>query len=106
MNDNVKKQIEDDITQNKILVYMKGSPDSPQCGFSKTVVDILALHDAEFKHVNILDEPEVRQGVKEYTDWPTIPQVFINGEFIGGCDVVLDLHNNGELDKILSAVKK
>ena len=105
MDESIKKKIENDINSNKIMVYMKGTPQSPECGFSKSIADVLTLHDAPYHFCNILENPEIRQGIKEYSDWPTIPQVYVNGEFIGGCDVVLDLHNTGELKKILAGVK-
>ncbi|XP_070181184.1 glutaredoxin-related protein 5, mitochondrial-like [Littorina saxatilis] len=77
---------------------MKGTPDQPRCGFSNAVVQILRFHGVEnFDSVNVLEDEDVRQGIKEYTEWPTIPQIFMNGEFLGGCDIMMDMHKNGEL---------
>ena len=98
----IKDQIQADITKNKVMVYMKGTPDAPMCGFSAQVVNIFKSHDVAFGAKNILEDPELRQGIKDFTDWPTIPQVFINSEFIGGCDIVTELNTNGELKKLLS----
>ena len=80
---------------------MKGTADMPMCGFSSRAVSILKLHKQSFKDVNILEDEEIRQGIKEYSDWPTIPQLYINGEFVGGSDIMLELHENGELTKLL-----
>ena len=102
MSDAVKKMIEEDIKANKVMLYMKGTPEAPMCGFSARVVEILKGHNVSFKARNVLDDPDLRQGIKDFTEWPTVPQVFINGEFIGGCDIVTELHENGELAKILS----
>ncbi len=101
MDLNLKQQIENDIQKNKIMIYMKGTPDSPLCGFSAQVVNILKSYNLPLGAKNILDEPALRQGIKDFTDWPTIPQVFINGEFIGGCDIISEMHQNGELKKLL-----
>ena len=101
MNDTIKQRIEADVKGNKIMLYMKGTPDSPQCGFSARAVDILREYNVPFHSFNILEDEAIRQGVKEYADWPTIPQLYVNGEFIGGCDIVTELHESGELGKIL-----
>ena len=97
----IKDQIQEDIKKNKVIVYMKGMPDSPQCGFSAQVVNILKSYQVPFAARNVLDDQQLRQGIKDFTQWPTIPQVFIQGEFIGGCDIVTEMHNNGELEKLL-----
>lgn len=102
----IKEQIQDDVTKNKVIIYMKGTPESPQCGFSAKVAGILQSHSVPFAARNILDDPELRQGIKDFTNWPTIPQVFINGEFIGGCDILTELEENGELKKLLSGIKQ
>jgi len=102
MQETLKKQIENDIKSNKVVVYMKGTLDSPQCGFSAQTVGVLKSYNVDVFARNVLDDPDLRQGIKEFTDWPTIPQVFINGEFIGGCDIVNELHNNGELKTLLA----
>ncbi len=97
----IKDQIQEDITGNKVMIYMKGTPEAPMCGFSAQVVSVLKSYNVPFKARNILEDPELRQGIKDFTEWPTIPQVFINGEFVGGCDIVNELHGNGELKKLL-----
>ena len=101
MNDTIKQRIEADVKGNKIMLYMKGTPDAPQCGFSARAVDMLREHNVKFHSFNILEDETIRQGVKEYADWPTIPQLYVNGEFVGGCDIVTELHESGELGKIL-----
>lgn len=83
------------------MIYMKGSPDFPQCGFSAQVVHVLQSYGIKFGSKNILEDPALRQGIKDFSDWPTVPQVYINGEFIGGCDITLELHEKGELKKLL-----
>ncbi|NUN14811.1 MAG: Grx4 family monothiol glutaredoxin [Myxococcales bacterium] len=103
MSRNVREEIETIIKSNKIVVFMKGTPQFPQCGFSATVVDILDDCGATYKGVNVLADFEVREGIKQYTSWPTIPQIFINGEFIGGCDVARELYASGELQAKLNA---
>jgi len=95
-------KIKQDITDNRIMLYMKGTPSFPQCGFSKAVIDILANYEYEFNTANILDDAELRQGIKEYFDWPTIPQLVVDGEFVGGCDIIMELYQNGELESILA----
>ena len=89
--------IKEQISENDVVLYMKGSADFPQCGFSSMVVGILQSLDLKFKDVNILENLEVRQGIKDFSDWPTIPQLYIKGEFIGGCDIVREMYENGEL---------
>ncbi len=105
MNPTVRERIEQDVKNNKVMLYMKGTPDMPLCGFSARVVAILKEYEVPFKGCNVLDDEEIRQGIKEYSDWPTIPQLFVNGEFIGGCDILTELHEKGELQKIISQVK-
>jgi monothiol glutaredoxin len=97
----VKEQIDQLINQNKIMVFMKGTKLMPQCGFSNNVVQILNTLGVSYETVNILDDPELRQGIKEYSNWPTIPQVYVNGEFIGGSDVMIELYQNGELQQMV-----
>ena len=101
MNEQLKARIENDIKNNKVFIYMKGTPEAPMCGFSGRTVEIIKQYHVPFKALNILEDPEIRQAIKEYSDWPTIPQVYINGEFIGGCDIVTEMHENGELKKLL-----
>lgn len=101
MDDMIKKRIENDIKSNKVMLYMKGTPDAPQCGFSARAVDILREYNVPFHSFNILEDEAIRQGVKEYADWPTIPQLYVDGEFVGGCDIMTELHESEELGKIL-----
>lgn len=93
--------IQQHINDNAIVLYMKGTPDFPQCGFSATVAHILEQCDVPFYSVNVLDEPEIREGIKLFSNWPTIPQLYVKGEFIGGCDIVKDLYEQGELETLL-----
>lgn len=96
--------IKDQVTKNRIVLYMKGSPDFPQCGFSANVVNILRTCGVnEFFSVNVLEEPEIRQGIKEYANWPTIPQLYVNGEFVGGSDILSEMYKSGELKKMLQS---
>jgi monothiol glutaredoxin len=103
MDPKLKQEIENDIKNNKVVIYMKGTADAPMCGFSARSVQILQSYNAPIKDINILASEEVRQGIKEFTNWPTIPQIFINGEFIGGCDIITEMHENGELAGLLKA---
>jgi monothiol glutaredoxin len=96
--------IDSHVKANRIMLYMKGSPSQPMCGFSATVVQILKSQGVDFASVNVLDYPEVREGVKKYAQWPTIPQLYVDGEFVGGCDIVKDLHESGELKDLLQGV--
>ena len=101
MDETIKQRIQNDISQNKVMLYMKGTPEEPQCGFSAQAVGILKEYNVPLKTFNIFDDEDIRQGIKEFSDWPTIPQLYVNGEFVGGCDIITELHNNGELAKIL-----
>ena len=100
-----KEKIEKLINDNDICLFMKGTPDSPQCGFSMAVSNVLKHLKIDFKGVNVLEDEKLRQGIKEFSDWPTIPQLYINGEFIGGCDIVKEMFEKGELKKILEEKK-
>lgn len=95
--------IDSHVKSNRIMLYMKGNPSQPMCGFSATVVGILKASGADFSSVNVLDYPEVREGVKKYAQWPTIPQLYVDGEFVGGCDIVQDMDKSGELKELLAA---
>lgn len=97
----VFERIKDEVSNNEVVLFMKGTADFPQCGFSAMVVGILQTLGLKFKDINVLADNELRQGIKEYSDWPTIPQLYIGGEFIGGCDIVRELYENGELNNIL-----
>ena len=95
----IKEKISSLISSNEVCLFMKGSPDSPQCGFSMAVSNILKHLKIDFKGVNVLEDETLRQGIKDFSDWPTIPQLYIKGEFIGGCDIVKELFESGELKK-------
>jgi monothiol glutaredoxin len=98
----VQDVIKEQVTKNPVVLYMKGSPDFPQCGFSANVVGILRACGVEnFFSVNVLENPDIRQGIKEYANWPTIPQLYVNGEFIGGSDILREMYDSGELKKVL-----
>ena len=99
----VLKDIEDKVKQNKVVLYMKGTPDFPQCGFSAHTVEILKSYNVPFATEDVLADPAVREGIKRYSNWPTIPQVYIDGKFVGGCDIVNELHERGELAPILKS---
>jgi monothiol glutaredoxin len=99
MNPETQQQIKDMVTQNKIMVFMKGNRLMPQCGFSNQVVQILNILGVPYETADVLADQEIRQGIKEFSSWPTIPQVYINGEFIGGSDVMTELYKNGELQQ-------
>lgn len=101
MEPEVKQRIENLINNNKIAVFMKGTKLMPQCGFSNNVVQILNVMGVPYETYNVLDDPEVRQGIKEYSNWPTIPQIYVNGEFIGGSDIMIELYQNNELQQML-----
>ena len=101
MNEDVKKRIEDVIGNNQICLFMKGTPEVPQCGFSLAVSNVLKHLKVEFKSINVLEDEEIRQGIKEYSDWPTIPQLYVKKKFIGGCDIIKEMFEKGELQKVL-----
>jgi len=94
-------RIRDEISKNDVLVFMKGTPVFPQCGFSAAVVDVLSQLGVKFHGVNILVDPDLRQGVKEFSQWPTIPQLYVKGEFVGGCDIIREMFQQGELTQLL-----
>lgn len=96
----IKQQIEARLAENPVIIFMKGTPDFPQCGFSMQTAQALQSCDVEFGFVDVLAEPEMRANLPQYSNWPTFPQVFINGELIGGCDIVMDLYQKGELQKM------
>lgn len=92
-----KEDLDKMVKNNKVVVFMKGVPDAPKCGFSNAVVQIFRMHGVSYDSHNVLENDAIREGIKQYTNWPTIPQIFINGEFVGGCDIMLQMHQNGEL---------
>ena len=100
-NDLIKSEIE----SNEICLFMKGTPDAPQCGFSMAVSNMLKILEVNFKGVNVLEDQNLRQGIKEFSDWPTIPQLYVKGEFIGGCDIVKEMFEKGELSSLLKEKK-
>jgi monothiol glutaredoxin len=101
----IKNEIKKLIDTNNVCLFMKGVPDAPQCGFSMTVSNILKHLNVNFKSINVLEDESLRQGIKDYSDWPTIPQLYIKGEFLGGCDIVKEMFENGELNKFLKEKK-
>ena len=105
MNENTNKKIKELITSNDVCLFMKGTPDVPQCGFSLAVSNMLKHLEIKFKGVNVLEDQEIREGIKAYSDWPTIPQLYIKKEFIGGCDIVKEMFEKGELQNKLEEKK-
>lgn len=101
MNDETKKKITDILKDNKVSLFMKGTPEAPQCGFSLAVSNVLKHLKIDFKGINVLENAEIREGIKVFSDWPTIPQLYIGEEFIGGCDIVKEMFEKGELQKKL-----
>jgi monothiol glutaredoxin len=97
----INDQIKDIINKNDVVLFMKGTPEMPQCGFSMTVCNILKELKVKFNGINVLADPEIRQGIKDFSNWPTVPQLYIKGEFIGGCDIAKEMYEKGELQKIL-----
>ncbi len=101
MTETAVQRIEAEITTNPVVLYMKGTPVFPQCGFSARIVQILSHVGVPFKGVNVLEDAEIREGIKAYTNWPTIPQLYVQGEFLGGCDIVMEMFQSGELQTML-----
>lgn len=101
MSNPVFDRIQQDISDNDVVLYMKGTPVFPQCGFSAAVVQVLSHMGVKFKGIDILVDPALRQGIKEFANWPTIPQLYVKGEFVGGCDIVRDMYESGELQSLL-----
>ena len=102
MEQQTKDLINNEITNNEVCLFMKGTPDAPQCGFSMAVSNMLKILEVNYKGINVLESQSLRDGIKEFSDWPTIPQVYIKGEFVGGCDIVKEMYENGELKKTLT----
>ena len=100
----LQDQIKKDIQNNSIMLYMKGTKDMPMCGFSATVTKILNMHNVSFKTINVLEDPNIRIELSKHSNWPTIPQLFVNGELIGGCDIAMELHNTGKLQEVLKKI--
>ncbi|WP_054774076.1 Grx4 family monothiol glutaredoxin [Methylogaea oryzae] len=103
---NVIERIESQLKGHPVLLYMKGTPAFPQCGFSARAVQILEASGAAYETVNIFDDPELREALKEYSHWPTYPQLYVNGELVGGCDIMMEMHQSGELQKLLGGAVK
>ena len=101
MDEQTNDLIKNEIENNEVCLFMKGTPDAPQCGFSMAVTNILKILKVEFKGVNVLENQNLREGIKKFSDWPTIPQLYVNKEFIGGCDIVKEMYENGELKEVL-----
>ena len=101
MEQQIKEKIENDINNNDVCLFMKGTPDAPQCGFSMAVSNMLKILEVNFKGINVLENENIRRGIKEFSEWPTIPQLYIKKEFIGGCDIVKEMYESGELKKVL-----
>jgi len=101
MMSEVKARIEEAVRSNKVMLFMKGAPEFPQCGFSARAVEILQRVGAKFGAMDVLADPDVRQGIKDYSSWPTIPQLYVDGEFVGGADIMLELYQSGELQQMI-----
>ena len=101
MDNQIKDLIQNHIDNNEVCLFMKGTPDAPQCGFSMAVSNMLKIMEVKFQGVNVLEDQNLRDGIKTYSDWPTIPQLYVKKEFIGGCDIVKEMYENGELKKVL-----
>ena len=101
MDDQTKDLIQNHINKNEVCLFMKGTPEAPQCGFSMAVSNMLKILEVKYKSVNVLEDQSLREGIKEFSDWPTIPQLYIKKEFVGGCDIIKEMYENGELKKIL-----
>ena len=105
MNQDIKQLIEDEINNNEVCLFMKGTPDAPQCGFSMAVSNMLKILKVKYKGINVLENEQVRQGIKEFSEWPTIPQLYVKKDFIGGCDIIKEMYENGELQTLLKEKK-
>lgn len=103
---NVLDEIKQQVTENPVILYMKGTPQFPQCGFSLRATQALQSCGVEFAYVNVLENPEIRDGVKQFGNWPTIPQLYVNGELVGGCDIIVEMQQSGELETTLAAAKR
>ncbi len=102
MEDATRERIQGIIDSNDVVLFMKGTKHFPQCGFSATVVEVLRRSGSEFQDINVLQDPAIREGIKEFTKWPTIPQLYVRGKFVGGCDIVREMYENGELEAVLN----
>ncbi|KAF8605995.1 glutaredoxin-like protein [Ceratobasidium sp. AG-I] len=108
LSDQVRQTIDNAVKSTPLVLFMKGTPETPQCGFSRAVIQILDLHDVpkdKMKTYNVLEDAELRNSIKEYSDWPTIPQLYVDGQFVGGCDIVMSMHQSGELEDLFEKSK-
>ena len=103
MGNEIQESIKSVVESSDVVLFMKGTKETPQCGFSNAIVNILSFMNLDFKDVNVLDDDDLREGVKIFTDWPTIPQLYVKGEFIGGCDIIQDMYKRGELSEVLKS---
>ena len=101
LDDITRERIQTEVDANDVLLFMKGTPVFPQCGFSAAVIQVLSHLQVKFNSINVLDDPDVRDGIKQYSDWPTIPQLYVKGEFVGGCDIIREMYETGELKTFL-----
>ena len=102
MDENTRQRIQTEVDTNDVLLFMKGTPVFPQCGFSAAVIQVLSHLQVKFNSVNVLEDMDIREGIKHYSDWPTIPQLYVKGEFVGGCDIIREMFDTGELSTYLS----
>ena len=105
MNESIKQKIDNIVSENEVCLFMKGTPEVPQCGFSSAVSNVLKHLEVNFKGINVLEDSEIRESIKEYSDWPTIPQLYIKGKFVGGCDIVKEMFEKGEIQNMLKEQK-
>ena len=101
LDDTTRERIQTEVDANDVLLFMKGTPVFPQCGFSAAVIQVLSHLQVKFSSVNVLEDPDIRDGIKQYSDWPTIPQLYVKGEFVGGCDIIREMYETGELETFL-----
>ena len=101
LDDTTRERIQTEVDANDVLLFMKGTPVFPQCGFSAAVIQVLSHLQVKFSSVNVIEDPDVRDGIKQYSDWPTIPQLYVKGEFVGGCDIIREMYETGELKTFL-----
>ena len=101
LDDTTRDRIQTEVDENDVLLFMKGTPVFPQCGFSAAVIQVLSHLQVKFSSVNVLEDPDIRDGIKQYSDWPTIPQLYVKGEFVGGCDIIREMYETGELKTFL-----
>jgi len=105
MSDDIQQKIQAEIDSSPVVLFMKGTKDAPQCGFSAQVTQVLGAYGVDFKDIDVLADWDIREGIKAFSNWPTIPQLYVNGEFIGGCDITMEMHRKGNLEEILNKAK-